>query len=275
MTVERFPAIDLDAARTTRNALHAYAQILGDCLKATRPRRKHWWHASLRPSLAGLSTGVVRAGTDFELELDLIAGELRVCTAEKVVTEVLTGQSAASLASWLDETLAAIGVDASLGPDDKQRIDQSFPGYSAAQAAILQGAFASVAAALEEFRAGIREETSPIQIWPHHFDLAMLWLPGDLVEGEDPSDAERADEQMNFGFVLGDEAIPEPYVYVTAYPMRDGLRALELPEGASWWTEGFQGAVLPYAALSQHDDPDAHLDRFLGGALTAGRGREA
>ena len=32
---------------------------------------------------------------------------------------------------------------------------------------------------------------------------------------------------MNFGFTFGDENIPQPYFYVTAYPMPDGLPGTE------------------------------------------------
>ena len=62
MISRHFPALDVDAIEDTRDALHAYSRVLGDCLKASRSKRKHWWHASLRPSLTGLTTGVVHAG---------------------------------------------------------------------------------------------------------------------------------------------------------------------------------------------------------------------
>ena len=96
----------------------------------------------------------------------------------------------------------------------------------------------AIAASLATFRAGIREETSPIQVWPHHFDLSMIWLPGDKVPGEDPDDEESADRQMNFGFTYGDDAVPEPYLYVTAYPRPAWLGERSLPEPAEWHAEG-------------------------------------
>ena len=78
-------------------------------------------------------------------------------------------------------------------------------------------AFSDVIASMVQFRAGFREESSPIQVWPHHFDLSMLWLPGEKIDGQDPADEEYSDKQMNFGFVLGDDSIPEPYF------LRDGV----------------------------------------------------
>ena len=134
MSTQRFPELNPDTIRVTRDALHAYARILGDWLKSARARRKHWWHASLRPSLTGLTTGVVRAGADFELELDFIASQLRVRTTQGDVTEDLTGQSAASVASWLDETLAGLEVDPALAPGDKVRGKETFSDYSTVQA---------------------------------------------------------------------------------------------------------------------------------------------
>jgi hypothetical protein len=36
---------------------------------------------------------------------------------------------------------------------------------------------------------------------------------------------------MNFGIAFGDESIPEPYFYVTAYPSPDALPKVVLPAG--------------------------------------------
>jgi len=271
MTTKRFPALDPGAIQSTRDALHAYAQVLGDWLKATRVKRKHWWHASLRPSLTGLTTGIVHAGADFELELDFVVSQLRVRLPQEEVNEDLSGQSAASIASWLHATLTDIGADRSLVPAGKDRDDAAFSGYSAAQAIALQEALAAVATALEKFRAGIREETSPIQIWPHHFDLSMIWLPGQKIPDQDPADEEYADKQMNFGFVFGDESFAEPYFYVTAYPLPDAMPKTEMPAGTTWMSEGFSGAVLLYKDLVAMSDPAAYLQELWSTLLTAGQ----
>ena len=71
MALQNFPNLDPSAITGTRDALHAYSRVLGAWLKTCQTKRKHWWHASLRPSLSGLTTGVIHAGFDFELELNL------------------------------------------------------------------------------------------------------------------------------------------------------------------------------------------------------------
>ncbi|MEW8193271.1 MAG: DUF5996 family protein, partial [Candidatus Thiodiazotropha sp.] len=113
------------------------------------------------------------------------------------------------------------------------------------------------------FKGGLREETSPVQLFPHHFDLAVNWFSGRLVPGADPADEEHADEQMNFGFVTGDESIPDAYLYVTAYPEPGDWMELELKHGAYWHTDGWVGAILPYAELLRQDQPYTLLLVYL------------
>lgn len=273
MTSRRqFPRLDREYTDATRAALHAYARVLGDWLKSCRPRRKHWWHASLRPSLHGFTSGVVHAEVDFELALDLRSSLLSAETAEGARLSVtLAGQSEAEIAKVIYEFLAERGVATVDGATGAGRSDHPFVKYSPERCSSLGRALAAVNNAMSEFRAGIKEETSPIQLWPHHFDLSMLWLPGGKIEGQDPDNEEYSDKQMNFGFAFGDESIPEPYFYVTAYPLPDGFPSLELPAGTEWRSEDFSGAVLAYETLLQSGDPRGYLLDLWAGLLSAGR----
>ena len=269
MAGERFPGLDLHAA--TRDAIHAYARVTGAYGAAGRERRKHWWHASLRPSLRGLTTGVIFGPADFELELDFVTSQLHVRSRETTSSEPLTGQASAELADFIRGVLGPLGVDESVGPGEKHLSDATYPEYAASEAVAMHGAFASVAAALEALRAGIREESSPIQVWPHHFDLSMIWLPGQKIRGQDPEDEEYSDKQMNFGFAFGDEGFPEPYFYVTAYPTPDALPSVELPAATTWRTEGFNGAVTLYKDVVAMQDPHDYLLGLWKGLLRAGQ----
>ncbi len=273
MTTQWFPRLCDLALGDTRDALHGYARVLGGWLTTCRSPRKHWWQASLRPSLRGLTTGVVHAGPGFELELDLIDSHLRGRTAHgEEVVEPLHGQAAAELAQHIKDFLTANGVDGRFVPEDSRNDGtKATTAYSPECAHAVARTWSSVTTALEEFRAGIREETSPIQLWPHHFDLTMLWLPGETVPGQDPENKEYADKQMGFGFTLGDETISEPYFYVTAYPLPDAFPTLPLPAGTAWQTTGFNGAVLPYRFLSESSDPSGYLLDLWRSLLSAGR----
>lgn len=271
MATRIFPALDLETIAATRDALHAYARVIGGWAAGSRAKRKHWWQASLRPSIRGLTTGVIYGPPDVELELDYVGDRVHVISSDHGTGIALTGQSSAEFAGQLAETLAAYGVDMHKAPGEKVMGDEPHPGYSPDVAWDLHQATAAVAAGLEAFRAGIREETSPIQVWPHHFDLSMIWLPGPKIPGEDPKDEEHSDKQMNFGFVFGDEAISEPYFYVTAYPLPDAMPKLELPAGTTWRSDGFSGAVLLYKDLAASADPTGYLLELWNQLIASGR----
>ena len=267
----KFPALNPAALEPTRDAIHAYSRVAGGWCKTARKKRKHWWHASLRPSLRGLSTGVIYATTDFEIELDLTSSTINVHTGASSCSEPLTGQSASQLDALLRSVLLGTGVDASPEPPAEADADRGFPDFSADEATRIHRTFASVTGALQAFRAGIREETSPIQVWPHHFDLSMIWLPGPKIPGQDPANEESADKQMNFGFVFGDEGIAEPYFYVTAYPLPDAMAKTKLPTGTAWRSDGFTGAVLLYGDLVRMADPAAYLHDLWSTLVAAGQ----
>lgn len=273
MTSQRqFQLLDFRPTSATREALHAYSRVIGDWLKKCRTKRKHWWHASLRPSLTGVTSGIVHTDIDFELSLDLKESLLVARTSEGAkLSEGLNGQSAADLAQAIDDFLFDNGIDTGYVPASAPRGAERFVGYSAKHAGSLGQTLAAVNAVMTEFRAGIREESSPIQLWPHHFDLSMLWLPGEKIAGQDPDNEENSDKQMNFGFTFGDEGIPEPYFYVTAYPTPDGFSSLELPTGTRWQTDGFSGAVLLYKNLLKSSDPSVYLLDLWQTMLSAGR----
>ena len=271
MPDDKFPALNAAALDATRRAVHGYARVAGSWTKSARRKRKHWWHASLRPSLFGLTTGVIYGDTDFQLDLDLAACRLNIRTCSMGHSVALSGQSSADVADVIRRELLGAGVDAALAPDTDFVTDETYAGYSADQSTLMHRAIGSVAAALEDLRATIREEKSPIQVWPHHFDLSMIWLPGGKIAGVDPADEEYADKQMNFGFAFGDEGIPEPYLYVTAYPLPEALPTVKLPAGTVWKSDGFSGAVLLYRDLVASNDPHAYLLDMWTTMLDAGR----
>ena len=108
----QFPDLDNKAIAATRSAMHAYARVLGNCLKAMRSKRKHWWHASLRPSLNGLGTGVVRAPDDFELELDFRHAKLHARTRSDSGFDLqLNGQAASEISEAVRELMAVNGAE--------------------------------------------------------------------------------------------------------------------------------------------------------------------
>lgn len=266
MAATALPSLPADEIEDTRLVCHAATRVLGGWTLASRPRRKHWWQLSLRPSLNGARTGLLRADALlFELELDLRADALRCVTAcEAHWRGSLSERTPEQLADELGVFLLAQGAPESCFPEFPEQghdaitlgRDRSYRPEIASRFADVMG---FIATTMADFQAGVVEESSPIMFWPGHFDLAMMWLPGEKIPGQDPADEEHSDKQMNFGFSFGDEGIPDPYFYVTAYPSPESFPALELPVGARWHTQGFSGVVLDYAQLRTTEDPGTEL----------------
>ncbi len=264
MTNDTFPPIPLNEWQETRDTIQSYANLTGKIRRAMTPFRKHWWHASLRVAAAGLTTTPIRSrAKTFELLLDFTKHDLLISTShgDRHVIPLL-GQSPKT---FKDQTLAALQeMDI-----DEPEIDHALfaetklGSYDSAAVAKFWQALTQVDAVFKEFRNGFREESSPVQLWPHGFDLAVNWFSGRLIPGQDPNDAEYADEQMNFGFSTGGGGIPEPYFYVTAYPTPPGFTDTHLLKGARWQTEGWTGAVLPYKVIESKGNGRELLLDFL------------
>jgi len=270
MSDSNFPPLLLSEWQTTRDTITVYAQVIGKIRRALTPHQKHWWHVSLRVASSGLTTTPIPAGDKtFELLLDFTHHRLLLTTSHGERRDFpLTGQSAKA---FKDETLAAL---AELGFEpqiDEDLFNNDSAGtYDKVAVFIYWQALAQIDAILKEFSYGFRGESSPVQLWPHHFDLAVNWFSGRLVPDQDPGDPEWSDEQMNFGFSSGDGGIPNPYFYITAYPVPEGLTNTELPKDAYWQTEGWTGAVLPYEVLVNDSNGKARLLSFLRTVQKAG-----
>jgi hypothetical protein len=109
--------------------------------------------------------------------------------------------------------------------------------------ATLSRLYADAAKVLERVRAK-EAGASPVRLWPHHFDVAILI------------------GQIGVGFLAGDVAIHEPYWYVYNTPMPEQLPPLSHGE---WFRDHWTGAVLK-------GDPDAAtIEKFLDEAIAAVR----
>jgi hypothetical protein len=259
-----FHPLPLPAWQETRDTVQKYCQVLGEVRGALAPRQKHWWHINLRPGVRGLTTPPVPAGIPaadaraFRMTLDFLSHELVIEASDGACwRNALRGQSTAH---FCRETLAALQLmGISVQIDENLLADENAGEYDRSAVATYWHALSQIAMIFERFRSSLRQETSPVNLWPHHFDLALVWFSGRLVPDVDPADEEHADEQMSFGFSTGDSAIPEPYFYISAYPMPDGLAATALPDGVSWYTESWHGALMRYDVLVQNNDPGKKL----------------
>lgn len=199
-----------------------------------------------------------------DLTLLLIDG-----AGDMIDTRPLEGQELRAGQEWL---VAAIGRVRGTEPSlDEPRRDLPFHPVADGAIITLDGPaeaelgmhLANTDAALRAER-GAMEGASPVSFWPHHLDVAMLWV---LDEDADPETA----RSINIGMALGDEAISEPYWYVTPWPPPDpaGLPSLAAGE---WHTEGWVGGLLYSSDMPGMGEAQQRLlDSFIEGAVAASR----
>ncbi len=269
-----FPAIPLADLQPTRDTLQNYAKVLGKIRRALTPPQKHWWHISLRVALNGLTTTAIPiSGTDeatCEMILNLQPSpEVTITTSQGQTWAMpLTDQSVSEFCDTVLAVLTRWGVEVEI---DRSPFTDTTPATLDATAARRYcQALVSIDQVLKQFKAELPGETGPVQLWPHHFDVAMLWFSGRKIPGVDPANEEYADEQMNFGFSSGDEGISNPYFYATAYPWPEAIVATPLPSGAVWHTQGWKGALLMYDSLVGSDKPAEKLLAYLRATYQAG-----
>ncbi len=229
--------------RPTRDRLHRWARLAGAVRRQWSPHRKHWWHIGLVPSARGLTTtpfATPHGGA--ELELDLHRGELRL-TADDA-REQRVALSADPAAGGRDDLLAALAaLDVAV---ELPSFDGPTGGdYDAAAARRYLCVLHAVGSALRHLQAECHEETSPLQLWPHHFDLSLSWFSGRTVPGKEHCEPDERSESVTVGFSTGDDGDPEPYLYAIAYPWPPGAEGAPLPAGR-WHGPGWSGGYLPW-----------------------------
>jgi hypothetical protein len=253
---------EMPAATETLVTLRDVARVLGSIRASMTPRRKHYWHACLFPDVSGFTTGPVHTEEGpFEARLDLVTGQALGRDGRGRFYE--TSLQETPPRRLLDELMAALGARGTSAPPAVDATLEAGGGYDQAAASAYLAVVDRVGRGLTAFQHQRREETGPVAVWPHHFDIAVLWFPGRLVGGADPANAEFADVQMNLGFQPALAEGEESYVYATAWPRPDTMDKVRLPAGAHWETGLFTGAMLPWRALTSTADGDALLAEFL------------
>jgi hypothetical protein len=236
--------------------------------------QKNWEEHGLNIYAKGLTTTTIPVKIDgrietLDLNLNLIEHSLKIFCGSSRVSVPFENQSSLSFANETVRTLNDLGVEYSI--DEQEYSTENSGDYSSEKAAAYWNVLKQIYFVMLEFRGSLLEETSGINFWPHHFDLAMLWFSGRLITGQDPADWENSREQMNFGFSTGDDGIPEPYFYITAYPFNDDFVISDLPGDAYWHTEGWSGAVLKYSELLGKDSPNKLLISYFNHVLSSNR----
>lgn len=267
MSDKKFPSLKLSNWIETRDTLQKYCRMVGTIREYSLKPHPHWWHISLRVSERGLTTTPIiinknNSEKEFEIILDLQNHKLIIESNYRELKQIsLTGQSLSALCNETCSLLHDLGLITLL---DKQKFMDGKPGkYDKEYVDKYWQALKEINRVFNKFRDELDGKKSPVQLWPHHFDLSMSWFSGRLIPGKDPADVEASEEQIMFGFTTGDELISDPYFYITVYPVPENFPDFEMPDDAQWHTDRYTGGILMYDALVSAENPEEKLLGFF------------
>lgn len=254
-----FPS--LENFEPTRQTLHLYALAMGVVPRVhARPHPK-WWHISLRVRPHGLQTATMNLpdGGQLWLELDLRNHLLKVQTdyGGTEAVDLRQDRTGSEMGKWLLTAVAQHGLEGEYArakfENDEAR------DYDPAEAESFLTAVNHVHRIFNDHRNSLIGNIGPIQLWPHNFDLSMEWFGTRTVTHEEHGEVQEFPSQLNLGFYPGRPI----YFYSNPFPFEgDILLGKELPPGAKWHSEGWQGTMLPYAELAGDDHAEARLRQF-------------
>ena len=243
----------LTAWEGTRAALHQVSLVIGAIRVACSEPLPHDLQFSLEVTAGGLSTSELRCGgalhIDFEaLQLTCRRGDCDVFSLN------FLGHSQVSLMRQLLAALADFGCI--VQPSMKTITSDSQFDIDSELACAYWKTLSAMFAALERFRATLGGGTTPLVLWPHHFDLAFIWF---ATEGRD----EQRDPQIAYGFAPNSPGLARPYVYAYAWSEPTGYLNLPLAFPARAIAEEYTGLYSDYDKLRELEPFDAAVVAML------------
>jgi hypothetical protein len=258
-----FPS--LKGWQPTRDTLQLYAKAVGVVPRAHAKFDPKWWHISLKVVPEGLVSDEMRLpdGESFHLKMDLTRHMVILSTSQGPMREfdMTAGLSGTEFGNEILSAVADLGLT---GEYDRARFENEEPRvFNPEDAEKYFTALKNADRIFKEHRASLSGEVSPVQFWPHHFDLAFEWFGTRMLETGEGGEATKNPAQLNLGFSPGDDSYPDPYFYSNPLPFESDLLADKpLPQGARWFTESWQGTMLPYAELVDDNQAEERLKDY-------------
>ena len=223
--------LELHDWRHTRDGLQSLTKVLSHIRMNLTPKTKYWFHLCLYLDSRGITTGQIPFDNDlrsFQLTLDLSKGD---CIVDVDIGETIRipfcQLSDKTLYEQILEHLNVLSIGLDINKPEFSELNNDL---SLSKINMYRDIMVFNTNVLNRFKSSLKEETGSINLWPDHFDLAMLWFSGSKIDGEDPDDLEHAMEQINFGFSTGDNSIKEAYYYITSYPQKVDFKSLDLSQ---------------------------------------------
>jgi hypothetical protein len=230
--------------KLTRDYLQDASKVLGKLQQAFIPKSPHDYQYGLVVTMRGLSTQSFQInGQPVTALLDLVRHKLRLGDQNFSLREFPPAELLDQVKDWLNSNNINVNLD-------EPKFNGSDLSYDNEQADNYAAALWWLQKQLSSVKDNIKNgTTSPILLYPHHFDLSLTHFNDDQTK------------QISLGFSSGDDNIAEPYLYLTSYP-DEKIATTNLISKAHLQTNGFNGMVLLYTYLQKSVNPEKLFKNF-------------
>ena len=225
--------------KDTRNYMQDIAKVLGKLQQAYLSKQPHDWHRGVMVDGSSLDSPVLE---------DIADGEIAsVDYSEQIF---ITPWGEVSIANkTADEVYDAIQKLSPEPVTQPKYEDDLLDGFNNEHAHRLMRLLDDATELFTTLKSNITHGvTSPVLLYPHHFDLALAWFPSGADE-----------PQVTFGFSTGDDSIEQPYFYILSWPDEKQLAQLALPDFAAHESDSFKGVLITTSDLAKSNQPETEL----------------
>lgn len=276
-----WPAIPYEDWKPTCITLHRWIQIVGKIRLVQTPWINHSWHATLYVSGRGLTTSPIPYGSGWlEIEFDFIDHALRIQTSDRAEKRLdLSPRPVAEFYAMVMRALEDLNTPVRIYEMPSEvpepiRFSEDVVNheYDADAAARFWRALVQIDRVFKAFRTGFIGKSSPVHLFWGALDLATTRFSGRTAPPHPagvpglPDDVAReaySHEVSSAGFWPGGGGVDEPTFYSYAYPEPPGFAEAKVKPAEAFYHDTLREFVLPYDAVRNAPDPDAHLLAFL------------
>jgi hypothetical protein len=278
-----WPALPLDAWKSTYETLHMWTQIVGKVCLALTPRSNHFWNIAFHVSAPGLVTPVMTyGGRSFSVVFNFLDDALEIrCSDGGVRTIRLEPMSVATFYGKFIGELSSMGIEAKIWPMPVEipnpirfTLDEVHTPYDGNSVRAWWAAMLAMKPVLEGFRCEFIGKCSPVHFFWGSFDLAVTRFSGRRAPARSEMGAMYGEayshEVVSHGFWPGSGPVREAAFYAYAVPEPAGFAKAKIEPAAAYYHQELREFILPYEAVRSAPSPERELEAFLNTTYDAG-----
>jgi len=265
---------NLDDCAETLNSIHGYSKLLGAIRGNFSPPHPKWWHVSLKLYTSGLTTANIPhpqlKEKYFSLSLDLRNHYFLFSPSNGKVSQINLTDAIPilDLEKQIKFMMATDHIHDDF--DNSKYASHRIISYSIDHAEKYFSAITQIQNVFETIYQSLPKEKNPVQLWPHHFDLAFEKFGNLSIDYQENGEKKSAPAQIGIGFVPhNNDDIGQAYIYVNPFPFDESIMKTELPANGYWYQENWKGAVLPYNGITNSKRGAELLTDFLNAAINS------